>query len=75
MFATQINILLEFNKIKTVNDKVIITVIKQLLSRHYHSNDGSITWSKDHEVLFKEIDEKIKKILSGEDEPESVQIN
>jgi hypothetical protein len=71
MLSTQMRILLGFYDIKTVNEKVVITVVKLLLARNYHPHDGNIVWSVDHEKMFKGVEEKIKKIEEDDAAPAS----
>ncbi len=65
MFCPLIRILLDFDHVKTVNDTMIMTIIKMLLARNYQSSNGVINWSEDHTIIFNEINEKIKKMAES----------
>lgn len=57
--SPQIRILINAMEVKTVDHKVVKTILKMILTDSYHSSTGVVKLNEEHEKLFELIDEKV----------------
>lgn len=52
--------LLEYNRVKTIDQDTVVTAYKMLLAENYSQRDGTITWNESHKKFFTTIESQIK---------------